>query len=186
MPDASDQADDEEPIVASSELGAALREEWRAEQEEITRDAAEVWQHARTLLDVARDYMHRGDRVVVTAARHRASGVIIEVARDRIAVFDAVSDTRVDVQVADFVPLTMHVSERARAGGRSGARAESFRARLLELESSETAVAIATTHSGDRIIGTIAVGVDVVVVTGALGETVVPLTAIAAAAPAGW
>jgi len=163
-----------------------MREEWRAEQEEITRDAAEVWQHARTLLDVAREYMHRGDQVVVTAAAHRASGVIIEVARDRIAVFDTVSETRVDVQIVDSVPLMLHVIERARAGGRSGARAESFRARLLELEASGEPVAIATTHTADRIIGTIAVGVDVIVVTTAVGETVVPFPAIAAAAPAGW
>ena len=70
--------DDEElprpELDAPSDVGAAMREEWRVEQEEITRDAAEVWQHARTLLDVAREYMHRGDRVVVTAAGHRIPG----------------------------------------------------------------------------------------------------------------
>jgi hypothetical protein len=66
-----------------------MREEWRTEQEAVTHDAAEQWRHSRTLLDLARDHMHRGDLVAVTAAGHEAVGEIVEVARDRIALLGA-------------------------------------------------------------------------------------------------
>src|SRR5437660_994034 len=110
-----------------------MREEWRAEQEAVTRDAAEQWRHSRTLLDLAREHMHRGDRVAITAAGHRSVGVIIEVAADRIALLDEGSPgqaARTDVHVLDAIPLAFSVVERARAGGRTGARTASFRARL--------------------------------------------------------
>jgi hypothetical protein len=179
----SDAPDDEEPLAPSSELDAALREEWRAEQESVTHDAAEQWRHTRTLLDLARDLMHRGDHVAVVAGGHRFAGVIVEVARDRFALFDEPHDTRVDVQVADSIPLSVSVVERARSGGRSGAQFASFRARLLELEGRP--VTIATMLGPDRVTGTLGVGVDVVMVTTAVGETLLPLAAVVGVAPAG-
>ncbi len=127
---------------ALAAAGAAAREEWRSEQEAAARDAVEQWQHARTLVDVAREYMHRGDRVAITVAGHHATGEIVEVARDRLAVFDG--DRRIDVHLHDALPLALRVVERARAGGRSGTRAVSFRARLLEMETAATRVMVAT------------------------------------------
>ena len=159
-----------------------MREEWRAEQEALTSDAAEQWRHSRTLLDLARDLMHRGDHVAVLAGGHRAVGVIVEVARDRLALFDEPHDARVDVQIAESIPLALSVVERARSGGRSGAQFASFRSRLLELEG--RAVTIATTLGPDRVTGTLGVGVDVVMVTTAVGETVIPLSTVVSVAPA--
>jgi hypothetical protein len=164
--------------------GAAMREEWRTEQEAATEDAAEQWRHSRTLLDLARDHMHRGDRVAITVAGHRATGEIIEVARDRIALLDDV--LRVDVHVVDSVPLTLRVVERARAGGRSGAHTATFRSRLLELESAGAPVSIATTSDAEVFVGALSVGTDLVVIASAPGvETVVALSAVASVSPAG-
>jgi hypothetical protein len=160
-----------------------MREEWRAEQEAATRDAAEQWRHSRTLLDLAREHMHRGDRVAITAAGHRTVGAIIEVASDRIALLD--ETTRTDVHVTDAVPLAFGVVERARAGGRAGARTASFRARLLEMETVGARVVVATSIGPDPFIGTISVGTDLIVVATAAGtETVITLAAVASVSPA--
>jgi hypothetical protein len=163
--------------------GAAMREEWRAEQEAATRDAAEQWRHSRTLLDLARDHMHRGDRVAITVSSHRTVGTIIEVASDRIALVD--DGVRTDVHVTDAVPLAFSVIDRARAGGRSGARTMSFRARLLELEAANAPVVVATSIGPDPFTGVLSVGTDLVVIaTGAGIETVIAMSAVASVAPA--
>ena len=170
-----------------------MREEWRAEQESATRDAAEQWQHSRTLLDLAREHMHRGDRVAITVAGHRAVGEIIEVARDRIALLDnsAGADSagadgrRVDVHVTEAVPLAFSVVERARAGGRPGARSATFRARLLELETAGAPVVVATSLGPDRFTGIVSVGTDLIVIaTPAGAETVIALSSVAFVSPA--
>ena len=165
-----------------------MREEWRTEQEAATDDAAEQWRHSRTLLDLARDHMHRGDRVAITVAGHRAVGEIVEVASDRIALFDESfpgGGRRVDVHVVDSVPLTLRVVEQARAGGRSSARTATFRARLLELESSGALVAIATVTDPEALVGSVSVGTDMVVIATPIGiETVIALSAVASVSPA--
>lgn len=167
-----------------SDVSAAMREEWRAEQESATLDAAEQWRHSRTLLDIAREHMHRGDRVAVTVAGHRAVGEIIEVANDRIAVMD--DGARVDVHVIDAIPFACTVVERARAGGRSSTRTASFRARLLELETAGAPVAIATALGPDRFTGAMRVGTDIVVIVAPTGvETAIALSAVASVAAAG-
>jgi hypothetical protein len=170
-----------------------MREEWRAEQDAATRDAAEQWRHARTLLDVARDHMHRGDRIAITVAGHRAVGEVLEVARDRVALLDVAinpgwgigESIRVDVQVTAAVPLALALIERAQAGGRSATNTSTFRARLLELEAAGSPVAVATTASADPFVGWLSVGADMVAVTSDTGiETVIALSAIASVSPA--
>lgn len=163
--------------------GAAMREEWRAEQDATTRDAAEQWQHSRTLLDIAREFMHRGDRVAITVAGHRTVGVVIEVADDRIALLER--ERRTDIRVTDALPLMINVIEKARAGGRTGAPAANFRARLLELEMTGDRVVVATAVRPDPFIGVLTVGTDLVVIALAGdNEIVVALSAVAFVAPA--
>jgi hypothetical protein len=165
-----------------------MREEWRTEQEAATDDAAEQWRHSRTLLDLARDHMHRGDRVTITVAGHRAVGEVVEVAGDRIALLDdsLPGDAhRVDVHVVESVPLILRVVERARAGGRSGARTATFRARLLELEAAGGPVAVASAIDSELFVGRLSVGTDLVIVASASGvETVIALSAVASVSPA--
>jgi hypothetical protein len=133
--------------------------------------------------------MHRGDRVAITVAGHRAVGEIIEVASDRIALLDhsaGADHVRTDVHVTAAVPLAFSVVERARAGGRSGARTATFRARMLELEAAGAPVVVATAIWPDPITGTLSVGADLVVIaTGAGAETVIAFSAIAFVSPAG-
>jgi hypothetical protein len=177
-----DDLADRRPAPDLGATGAAMREEWRAEQDAAIDDAAEQWRHSRTLLDLARDHMHRGDRVAVIAAGHRAVGEIVEVAPDRIALAD--HDARVDVHVVESVPLAFQVVERARSGGRSATRAGTFRARLLELEAAGAPVVITATTGTDRFNGTLGVGTDLVVITSISGiETVIALSAVASVAP---
>jgi hypothetical protein len=168
--------------------GAAMREEWRAKQEAVTNDAAEQWRHSRTLLDLARDHMHRGDVVAVTVAGHEAIGEVVEVARDRIALLGDESrgtGRRVDVHLVDGMPLTLRVVQRARAGGRSGARTATFRARLLELEASGGPVVLTTAMGGDPFTGILSVGADFVVIATTAGvETVIALGAVSSVGPA--
>lgn len=187
MGSASDQPDEDRPDDARppdlGASGAAMREAWREEQESVTRDAAEQWRHSRTLLDLAREHMHRGDRVAITVAGHRAVGVIIEVASDRIGLLD--HGARSDVHVTDALPLAFSVVERARAGGRTGARAASFRARLLELEAAGEPVLVATSMGLDTFTGALSVGTDLVVLTTTAGvDTVVSLSSVASVSPA--
>jgi len=189
---ASDHSDEERtdqsrpPDLGAS--GAAMREAWREEQESVTRDAAEQWRHSRTLLDLAREHMHRGDRVAITVAGHRTVGVIIEVASDRIALLDDTSRdhaARTDVHVVEAIPLVLSVVERARAGGRTGARTASFRARLLELEAAGEPVIIATSMGLDTFTGALSVGADLAVIATVAGvDTVVSLSSVASVSPA--
>jgi hypothetical protein len=57
----------------------------------------------------------------------------------------------------------------ARAGGRSGARTATFRARLLELEAAGAPVVIATAMGPDLFTGTLGVGTDLVVIATTAG-----------------
>jgi hypothetical protein len=188
-PEGDARGERDEPAPDLGATGAAMREEWRTEQEALTGDAAEHWRHSRTLLDLARDLMHRGDRVAITVAGHRAMGVVVEVASDRIAVLDARADRaspRTDVHVVDSVPLTFRVIERARSGGRSGAPAASFRARLLELEAAGEPVVITTAMDAVSFKGTLNVCADLLVIATASGiETAISLATVASVSPVG-
>jgi hypothetical protein len=177
------------PSLGLGATGAAMRAEWRTEQEGVTDDAAEQWRHSRTLLDLARDLMHRGDHVTITVAGHLATGMIVEVASDRIAVLDdsrRAASERTDVHVVDSVPLTFRVTQRARSGGRSGTPAASFRARLLELEAAGEPVVITTTMDAVSFKGSLSVCADLVVIVTATGiETAITLASVASVSPAG-
>ena len=89
------------------------------------------------------------------------------------------------MHVLDAIPLAFSVVERARAGGRTGARTASFRARLLELEAAGAPVTVATAIGPDTYVGTLSVGTDLVVIATSAGvETVVALSAVASVSPA--
>lgn len=166
----------EDPDLGAT--GAAMRAEWRAEQEAAARDAVEAWQHGRTLVDVLVDCMHRGDRVALDAAGHRVIGEVADVGPDVVSLM-ALSG-RVDVHLAPSVPLHVQVDERARYGGhRSDGSAPSFRARLLEWETSGEEVSLATLADAETFDGVLQVGADVVVVRTRLGaEHYLPLAAV--------
>ena len=160
------------------DAAAAVRAEWRADEEEWTRAAVERWQHRRTLLDVVRECMLRGDTIALRLGDITFTGLVQAIGDDLIAL--AAADGRVDVRVDEHTPLVMRVHERARAGGTRGNAATTFRARLLELEMDGLDVEIGADVAGGIVYGAITVGRDHVIVhQDEQAETVIALAAVA-------
>jgi hypothetical protein len=154
------------------EAAAAAGAGWRADEDEWTRAAVEQWHHGRTLLDVVRDCMHRGDTVAVRVGSASTTGTVCAVGDDLVSV--ASPDGRADFPVGTGTPLLVRVVERARSGGSRGQACTTFRARLLELEGSGHEVEVAT-GVGDAVRGRLVVGRDHLVV----GDDVVAFAAVA-------
>jgi hypothetical protein len=165
------------------DAGAAVRAEWRADEEEWTRAAVERWRHERSLLDVILECMHRGDTIALRLGHITFTGRVQAIGDDLVAL--AAPDGRVDLRVDDHVPLVARVVERARTGGTRGGAVTTFRARLLELEMDELDVEIGTPLAGgDVVCGQLTVGRDHVIVherdhTDTGTGTVIALAAVA-------
>ena len=134
--------------VDIGDAAAVVRAEWRADEEEWTRAALERWRHDRSLLDVLRECMHRGDTITVCPGSVTFTGRVEAVGDDLLAL--AAPDGRVDVQCHADAPLVVRIAERARTGGTRGDAVTTFRARLLELEMAEGEVEIGTRAVGRR------------------------------------
>ncbi|MFI5052886.1 MAG: hypothetical protein ACHQDE_00875 [Acidimicrobiia bacterium] len=141
------------------ETGAALRAVWRAAEEEWTRAAFEAWEHERTLVDVARDCMHRGDTVTVQLPGRRLIGPVVSVGDDFVRIGTATGP--VDVRVSCDARFHLRVVAPARAGGSRGLPGvATFRARLLQFEADRAAVEIGVHGTSDVMVGSITVGRD--------------------------
>jgi hypothetical protein len=162
-----------DPELAAA--GAALRAEWRTDEEEWSRAAFEHWQHDQSLLDVARDCMHRGDTLVVLSRRNTFRGVVSSVGEDVMRV--ATAEGPVVVHVNADAPLALRVVMRATAGGARGDREPaSLRAVLLDLETSGARVEVGVAIADAVLTGMLRVGRDQVAVRDGDGfETYVPL-----------
>lgn len=155
-----------DPVLAAR--AAEARAEWRTEEEEWTRAEAERWVHRRSLADLAREYLHRGDTVEVIAGACGFRGILARVGRDWLQVLTGAGP--VDVPLANGVVLRR--VERAVTGGcRDDGSVATFRARLLEYEASGVAVVVGDWSTTTEMHGRVAVGGDHVVVTGDGVET---------------
>ncbi len=154
--------------------GAALRAEWRTDEEEWTRAAFERWQHDQTLFDVARDCMHRGDTVVMLSCRRSFQGVVSSVGEDVVRMTTA--DGRVVVHLGADAPLALRVAARATAGGARGDRERlTLRAVLLDHETSGAAVELGVATAEYALTGVLRVGRDQVALRSSEGvETYIP------------
>jgi hypothetical protein len=159
--------------------GAALRAEWRADEDEWTRAAYERWEHSRHLLDVARECMYRGDTVVFTTSSSAVRGRVVAVGLDTLRI--AVADSLVDVHTTRDATFVLRVEKRARTGGTRGDDSPlSFRARLLEHEVAGHPVQLTMNPSTGGIEGALRVGADHVRVIDRDGAaSYVPFAAIA-------
>ena len=165
------------------DAAAAVRAEWRADEEEWTRAAVERWQHRRTLLDVIRECMLRGDTIALRLGDITFTGLVQGMGDDLVAL-DA-RGGRVDVRVDEHTPIVVRVHERARTGGTRGDAITNFRARLLELEMDGLNVEIGADAAGGVVGGDITVGRDHVIVHhDEEAETVIALAAVAWVRPA--
>lgn len=178
-----------------SGTGAAMRAEWRADEEEYGRAALAQWGHQRRLTDITTELMHRGDTVAVTVVGATFTGTITYVGDDLVTVRTPVG--RVDVHTALPVavagdrralapaPLVLRVVERAKAGGvRPGNETSGFRARLHEYEADATELVIGSALVPDEVRGVVTLGRDHVHVRGRDGaETYLPIAWIAYVMP---
>jgi hypothetical protein len=166
----------EHPDLADT--SAAMRAEWRAEQEAATRDAVEDWALRQTLEDRLRAHMHRGDDVAITVVGHRIAGTAEEVGPDLLALRTQAG--RVDVHLTATIPFWFEVATRATEGGHRGSDAAGgrFRAALM-MRGTDARVALGTRDHPDGIDGSLVVGADHVVLTRAGSEIVVPIADVA-------
>jgi hypothetical protein len=157
---------------------AAVRAEWRDDEEAWTRAAFERWEHGRTFADIARDCMHRGDIVSLATPFIVLRGVIVAVGSDTVRVVDG--DTVTDVHLAASAAIVLRLVESARSGGsRSTDASSTFRARLLDYEMIPVVDLGMFTH-GDVLTGGLRVGADQVRVRSSEAiDSFVPRTSIA-------
>jgi hypothetical protein len=158
-----------------------LRAEWRAEHEALTNEAVEEWLHGRTLVEVVRECLHRGDRVRATVHGRHFTGDVLEVGTDLVAL--RTPDGRVDLHVHTSIPLVLQ-PERVRHGGSRGVSVSgSFRGALLAREA-DPVVVVGTTVFDEPFEGRVVVGRDhVCVVDGDDHESYVALAAVTFVAP---
>jgi hypothetical protein len=165
------------PHDGFGDAAAAARSEWRADEDAWARAALERWSHRRTLLDVARECMHRGDTVAVGFPHHAFSGRIVAVGDDVFSL--DVAESRVDVAATHDARFVLRIAARARSGGVRGVAVTTIRARLLELETAGYDVELGCA-TGETIAGLVGVGRDHVVVRPPdAADTVMPVGALA-------
>lgn len=140
------------------ELGDQLRQElggeFRRTAEEDEFAAAKAQMRRRTLEHVGHELLSRGDTIAVTAADRAFRGVVMHAKGDLMTVASAGGE-RIDVRLGPLVVI--RVVERATSGGRTRDRfaAESFAARLRELELAEHQVTLIVPAVADTITGRI-------------------------------
>jgi hypothetical protein len=141
------------------ELAAAhsVRAAWRADEEAWARAALARWEHQRTLVDVLRDCMHRGDTVAFGFASCTFTGVLTAVGRDLARITTPAGG------VDASMPAVVRVVGRAQGGGARGDDTVStFVARLRQLEGTMVRLGV---HAGDEVTGALGLGRDHVCVT---------------------
>jgi hypothetical protein len=165
---------------------ARLRHEWRIDEEEANRDAYVAWRHTRTLEQVLRESMARGDRVEVRVQGHDMRGVIVDLAHDLVSLREAPGRPRMDIRLGADVAFAMRIVATAITEGRVGGGEDGdFRGRLMAREESEEPSRVYVVGERSAFVGRIVVGNDVVDVIGADGTTwCVGLAAIVAVSTA--
>jgi hypothetical protein len=172
------------PIGPLTAAAASARADWRAEQEAVTADAAEVFNHTRSVADLITESMRNGDRVALIVGPHRAVGMIVELAADLIGIRN-VGSGRLDFQLRSDLAYQILIQERAvsQPGGDEIASG-SFRARLLEREAADGESTVGSVLSAEPLDGKLIVGSDNVrVIARGGGETIVPMHAVAYVGP---
>jgi len=156
---------------------AHAREEWRADEQHWSAAALEQWRHTRTLVDLARDHLHRGDTIALRwpGATAAVAGRVVGVSGDAVAV--ATFAGRVDVALAPGAAISWRIVESATRGGSRGITPLTFRARLLELESLACEVDVAHLD-GEIVRGVLCVGHDHVQVVAPGASWMIALSAL--------
>lgn len=166
-----------------AELGQAFRDELRAEAQAYEALAAKDLLRRRSLVEVAVELLHRGDRVTALAGSATFTGVVSYAAGDLACLETAAGP--VDVRLGGA--LALRVVERVRSGGRPLGRGPAgFTARLHEHEAAGTSLELGCVAIGDLRGRIEAVAADHVVLVDAEGRRCfVALAALAWVRPVG-
>ena len=155
-----------------------MRVEYRAEQEDVIRDAAELFRHRRTLHDVLCDHAMRGDVLALTTGSHRLIGSVQAVGDDVVTL--AIDGTGTDVVIDATRALSLEVVRTTLDSRQSRPRQRtSLRARLLEREMVGSPIELATVVDERIVRGFVHVGADHVAVTNDQRAVTVSFPAIA-------
>ena len=158
-------------------IGASMRSEWAAEQDDATREAHEHYQRHQSLRDWLIAAMHGGDRIAVTVVEQRFTGLIEEVGDDLIALRAIFG--RVDVHVAPGIPMHIEPVDHPAQGGTRGRTDGSFGTSLAARDANAD-MSVGTVFHPEGLDGVMAVGSDFVIVTARAGAvTVIPLAQVA-------
>lgn len=161
-------------------LAAAMDAEVRAEQAAYEAEALRAEQRARSLADVARELVVRGDVVEVVVAGRTLTGAAAHAGRD-LLVLDTAHGV---VDVALPAITLLQVVRRVRDGGRPPGRgATTLRARMTEHEVAGLGVTVLLADGGTVDGAVAAAAADHLLVTAARGPAVVPWPAVAAVWP---
>lgn len=161
-------------------LAAVMDAEVRAEQAAYEAMALHAEWRARTLPDVAAEWVVRGDVVEVRAAGQTLTGTVVHTGEDY-----AVLRTRrglVDVALGrcDLLRVLQRVHD---GGSPPGRGARTFRARLTEHEIAGAPLCLLVRGEGEVEGGVDAVAVDHVLLATRRGQVLVPADAVVAAWP---
>ena len=158
-------------------LGASMRSEWAAEQNDAAADAREQWQHNQTLRDWLTDAMHAGDRLAVTVLDQRFTGTVEELGADLLGLRCIFG--RVDIHLALGITLQIELVDHPASGGHRGSTEATF-AGVLTARDPLVDTSVGTLHVPEGLDGIMSSGRDFVRVKARAGaETIVPIEQIA-------
>lgn len=166
---------DEDPL---DELARLLRSgagaEMRAEAEAVELETHLMRLRRRSVADVAREAMHRGDRLTVMARGHTFSGDPVFVGKDYMVI-----ETTTEIYDVRLDRVALAVTRRTEGGHSVRGGSVTFRARLAEYEQTGETVRLVASGIPHELDGRIlVVATDHVVVGSSDGEQVVALGAL--------
>lgn len=154
---------------ALPELARFLRQgagqEWRAEWEATEFETHQGRLRRRTLRDVAKMLLHRGDRLTVQAGRLQLSGRVTAGGTDYVTI-----NTEHLCADARLGRVALRVTKRHSGGAQAGGMPSTWRARLAQMELTQETVKVYAPSLGVSVAGKIrAVAVDHVWLVDAAG-----------------
>jgi hypothetical protein len=158
-------------------VGAKMRSEWAAEQNDAIADAQEQWQHNQTFRDWLIDAMHAGDRLAVTVVDQRFTGTVDEVGEDMVGLRCIFG--RVDIRLSQGVAFFIELVDHPKSGGHRGNTDASFASALMARDP-QADTSVGTIFHPEGLDGQMHAGKDFVTVQARAGAvTIVPLAQIA-------
>ena len=158
-------------------VGASMRSEWAAEQDDASRDAQENFQRNQTMREWLIAAMHAGDRLAVTIVDQRFTGTVEEIGPDLLGLRCIFG--RVDIHLALGITMQIELVDHPASGGHRGNTDTTFAAALAGRDP-HADTSVGTLYVPEGLDGLVSPGRDFVRIKARAGaETVVPSEQIA-------